>query len=527
MFTKNVLFALCISSITSVCYGDSLVSGPTQVTGDSPFSETLLKSSCFAQQPVVGTLYRSSESEPDLAVNPANPMNMIITYHQDRFARFGGAATNGAHYTMDGGATWIPVSPGSIPFTRCASALGGNPGSYKPFERATDPWIIYNASGTAYFQALVFDQDYLTGMPSGAVVLSKSTDGGVNWGDINTIVQFNGKGYGVPLADKNTLTIDQHGKLYSVFQIFKLQKGSTFLNTSTDGGVKWSPTKQIYNPKNDRIPQGDKKGYSETGFAEIVALSDGTLVNAMTQAFDSENARIGVIRSTNGGRNWDQNMTKIADISYAVLNDPDGTDQNGEAIPIRGAGQNVSIAINKSNDKIYVAWSDLDSNSGKYSAYVSMSSNKGLTWSTPKKVNQVTTVDAFIPIVNVAANGVVGVFYYDLRNDVTNDSALSTDAHLATFDGSLNFRDETRLTPTSFDLRKAPLLNGGGGSLIPGGYFLGDYFGLDTVGNDFVVAFIQTTGEGTSGITPDPDNFVVDPYNRQDVYFARVTTTLP
>ena len=41
---------------------------------------------------------------------------------------------------------------------------------------------------------------------------------------------------------------------------------------------------------------------------------------------------------------------------------------------------------------------------------------------------------------------------------------------------------EARLTPTSFDIRKAPYARG---------YFLGDYMGLDSAGNDFLAVFGQ------------------------------------
>jgi hypothetical protein len=54
--------------------------------------------------PQQGVVYRNSETEPYLAVNPTDPANMITGWHQDRWST-GGAQSLGAAYTLDGGAT--------------------------------------------------------------------------------------------------------------------------------------------------------------------------------------------------------------------------------------------------------------------------------------------------------------------------------------------------------------------------------------------------------------------------------------
>lgn len=53
-------------------------------------------------------VYRNSETEPYLAVNPVNPDNMIAGWHQDRWST-GGAQSLGVGVTFDGGATWVQV----------------------------------------------------------------------------------------------------------------------------------------------------------------------------------------------------------------------------------------------------------------------------------------------------------------------------------------------------------------------------------------------------------------------------------
>lgn len=95
----------------------------------------------------------------------------------------------------------------------------------------------------------------------------------------------------------------------------------------------------------------------------------------------------------------------------------------------------------------------------------------------------------------MAADGTVAVSYADLRH---NDAAapLWTDRWLvrcqpttrAACTTSAGFGDEVRLTDASFDLRQAPQLVGAGG---PEGFFLGDYMGLASAGEDLLALFSQ------------------------------------
>ena len=126
-----------------------------------------------------------------------------------------------------------------------------------------------------------------------------------------------------------------------------------------------------------------------------------------------------------------------------------------------------------------------------------MSTDGGFSWSTAIPVNKtpsnIPTANrqAFIPTVAVASDGTIGVAYYDFRfNDAS--SGLLTDYWLvhchpsATTPASnpANWKNETRLTGTSFDLQ----IQAGNPF---GVYFLGDYEGLTTVGNDFLAAWTQ------------------------------------
>ena len=127
-----------------------------------------------------------------------------------------------------------------------------------------------------------------------------------------------------------------------------------------------------------------------------------------------------------------------------------------------------------------------------------MSSDGGLTWSTPIQVNQtpntVPPIDrqAWNPTVAVAADGTVAVSYYDFRNNTAAPGAL-TDYWLAMAPAPAtnpSTWSEVRLTDTSFNLEQAP-------TAIQRGFFLGDYEGLAAAGNDFVAVWGMPDGSAT------------------------------
>jgi hypothetical protein len=134
-----------------------------------------------------------------------------------------------------------------------------------------------------------------------------------------------------------------------------------------------------------------------------------------------------------------------------------------------------------------------------------MSTDGGFTWTQPIKINQTPrnaslTADqqAFVPNISVAADGTVGVTYYDFRNNDANPG-VPTDywivhCHTDCSDAS-NWGDETRLTTASFDIEQAPAARG------PFGYFLGEYQGLATIGNRFLSIFIQVNNSNPTNRT--------------------------
>ncbi len=139
------------------------------------------------------------------------------------------------------------------------------------------------------------------------------------------------------------------------------------------------------------------------------------------------------------------------------------------------------------------------------------STDGGHRWSKPIKINKTPTNipfanrQAFLPAVGVAADGTVAVTYYDFRNNDPTSGKLETDYFAVFYQPGVGritdpnaWGPELRLTDESFDMHLAPEVEGG--QLSPSGFFLGDYTGLTTVGNEFVAAFSQSSGQDPANV---------------------------
>ncbi len=121
-----------------------------------------------------------------------------------------------------------------------------------------------------------------------------------------------------------------------------------------------------------------------------------------------------------------------------------------------------------------------------------MSTDGGSPWTEPIQMDLTPTdIDAdnrrsFLASLAIAANGTLGVTYYDFRHNIVSEPALLTDVFLVTCQhdcsNRVNWRDEVRLTDESFNFEQAPF----GGRL-----FLGDYHSLVTDDDDFLAFFAQ------------------------------------
>ena len=450
-----------------------------------------------------GTVFLNSEVEPWIDVNPTDPDNIAGIWQQDRWSN-GGARGLVAGVSFDGGTSWQEVVIPGI--TQCS---GGSPGGTGDYQRATDPWLSFSPDGTLHQLALSFNDVAPPFEPKDfdhALLASRSTDGGLTWSDPVPVIRdldanvFN---------DKQTITADPTDAdlVYAVWDrlvfpsserasvrsgfVTSAFRGPVWFARSTDGGVTWEPARSLYDPgQND-----------QTIANQIVVLPNGTLVDLFAE-FHNENSNklrgwsVRLIRSTDKGVTW-SNSILVDRLQTIGVTDP----QTGD--PVRTGDIIPDVAVDPASGALYAVWQDSRFSGGQFDSIAfSQSRDGGLTWSTPIKVNLTPGAEpagdqqAFTASVHAAADGTIGVTYYDFRNN-TPAATLETDYFLVhchpttptACTNAANWGDEAQLTDASFDMRTAPFALG---------FFTGDYEGLSNVGNAFTPFFSQTHGTDPS-----------------------------
>lgn len=423
-----------------------------------------------------GTLYNNSEVEPHLAINPANPNNLIGSWQQDRWSD-GAAQGTAVGFSFDGGATW---STRALPASRCG---GGNIANGGDYARATDPWVAFSPNGVAYQMSLGLSGASFQPGAVSAMLVFRSTDGGRTWSNPTTLIRDTEQFFN----DKNTLTADPTDSrfVYAVWdRLTTDNRGPAMFARTIDGGASWEAARAIYDPGVN----------AQTIGTEIAVLPDGTLIHFFTQLNSVGTTNVGqfqIQRSSDKGLTWSQPI-KVADFLGIGTRDP----ETGQAI--RDSAFLGQIAVGPQG-QLYATWQDARFSGGTRDSIVFVRSNDGgLTWSVPTQINGVTAVQALIPSINARADGTIGISYFDMRNNTAATTSLPMDHWLATSRDGVTWTDR-RVTPASFDMALAPVARG---------LFIGDYMGLVSSGTTFYPFYVRTTG---------------DIVNRNDVFITPIT----
>src|SRR5262249_34921683 len=195
------------------------------------------------------------------------------------------------------------------------------------------------------------------------------------------------------------------------------------------------------------------------------------------------------IRSTDGGTTWSQPII-VAPQDVGTVRIAGHEVRSSDELPEFAVGPDGNI---------YAVWQDARFNGTTSKIAFSMSTDGGLTWSSPIEIDQAPeNIPAFTPQIHVTGGGVIGVVYYDLESATASTPGL-TDTFVVHCPSACDKRaswttgGETKLDTTGpFDMTTAPDAEG---------YFVGDYDGLTSTGSTFDPFFVMAKPQATAGRT--------------------------
>jgi hypothetical protein len=448
---------------------DVLVSGPSTLTA-CPFGA----SADFA------AAYDNTEVEPQVAVNPANPNEMIGATQQDRWPD-GGARGLSSWITHDGGNSWAKLP--DVPWSACQ-------GGPTRFGRVTDPWVSYDKAGNAYFIGQPIDSAALGLSAISVTSLDRSTG---TWRPPTIIQEDSGDRF--VFNDKVSITGDptragyayatwirgsypNDGKQHPIADLHSFAyRGKPMFSRTTDGGLTWSTP----------VPMRDSNTYFQGN--QIAVGPDGTLYNVAANLFtgaglNDNGVYMGVMTSRDAGLHWSA-PSKIAPIQFAQLFVPD------DNFPIRAEDYLPDIAVDMTSGAIYVVWSD-GLGTALNKVVLAKSTDGGRHWSGPTVVaTGGPGVQSYNHAIDVSDTGMVTLTYWDDRNNVLGDGIATTDMWVRhSHNGTQSWEPEQHLHGP-FDHYLAPISYFAPGD--PRGLFLGDYMGLETISGNSTIAFFTST----------------------------------
>jgi hypothetical protein len=421
------------------------------------------------------TTLNKDNNEPSIAINPADPLNMVAGSNDYNTPE--SDAWPGFYTTHDGGDTWteglLPGYPGDSERSQLSGFAGGG-----------DAVLCAANDGTFYYAGIAFERALNPFNPIGfgivpgldnCVFVARSDNGGdtfdqvvVVWTALHSLVRFN---------DKEWVATDPNNSqdVYMVWAIFYGMVSSKLMwSASHDGGQSWSPAGTISETLGGEISiQGSAVSVDESGFVHVTWVDFGS-------------NQIRYAKSTDKGGSFSTPID-VAPIDPIPRYLPNGNYRTPTMtmLDVDNSGGNLSGSL-------YVTWADLSH--GDADIFLAYSHDNGGSWTGPVRVNndnESNGIDQFFPAVSVSDEGYVHVTFYDRRSDP--DNVMLEYWWAVSVDGGVTFPCQTNVTDTSFN---------GDYSRDGDRDFIGDYTGVDTVNSTLACVWCDTReGSDSNGDT--------------------------
>jgi hypothetical protein len=389
-------------------------------------------------------------TEPGIALNPANPKQIVVVYQGGPEAAQG---KGGISYSIDGGRSFLRANR-TVP---------------ADWRVVGDVTTAFDNHGRAFLCYLAFDK---LGTPSywahnagrNGIFVLRSPDGGKTWDKAAVAVKSFAKGNepdlqfeDEPRIFSDTNPASPHaGNLYVGWVEWQLTQSIMLFSSSTDGGKTWSPPIRV--STRPGLPRDDNGSLG--GFGLAVA-PDGVL-----SAIWHDGNNITLTQSKDGGKTFTPSRP-IFETAPPYFGDVPGVSRV-EGFPQMSAGK---------SGKLYICWSDY--RNGDVDVFIATSADNGRTWSKPVRVNSDSLhngSDQFYQWMTLdAASGDLYVIFYDRRHDPADRKTRVTLARST--DGGRSFENYA-WTQEGFNA---------------GGAFLGDYTWLTAYQGNVYGAWTETT----------------------------------
>lgn len=414
------LFRFCVRIIYPaliVCFGTSLMLRGQELP-KAPQAHV------FALTPAPGYF-----TEPGVAVNPANPQQVVAVFQDNAHAA----------YSRDAGETW-------------QVAEGVDPKNYRV---SGDVSTAFDNQGHAFICYIAFDKlgtfnYWAHGATRNGIFVRRSLDGGKTWEANHIPVAEQPSQEGIPFEDKPYIVVDNSkskfaGNLYVGWTRWRSTDSQMVISRSTDDGKTWSEPVEV--DDHPGLPRDDN-GAAE-GFDGAVG-PDGMLYVIWSQDYD-----LMFTSSRDGGKSFSKARPIIhtAPIMFAI-----NTLDRANGFP--------QIAVDPKSKRLYVTWSDY--RNGDLDVFISSSDDGGKHWTPAARVNNDPVhngAEQFFQWLAVdPVDGSVNVIFYDRRNDPKNRKQIVVLARST--DQGRTFNNYA-WTDEAFEA---------------GGLFFGDYNGLAAYG---------------------------------------------
>jgi hypothetical protein len=423
------------------------------------------------------------ENEPTIAVNPNNEQNIVVTSHDFNTPYVTGKFVPATYYSLDGGETWQGPILQNL--------------TYGDF--TSDPGLAVDSKGNFYLSYLSINSTLL----DDDVTVAVSRDGGVHW-SIRVAAPHDGR----HLHDKPYIAVGPSAlnpgqeAIYVTYTDFNLTNFATALKVvrSDDGGRTWTAPMLI---KSTAYP-------GLQGTAPAVA-PDGTLYVAYFGFLPlGGEPEPGIFLSvSHDGGNTFSAPRLVSRINFWTPGFCQSGPYGFRTAPL------PSIAVG-SRGEVYIAY---NSASGTLTRgpvdpsdiYFVYSTDGGITWSQPVKVNDDnTTAGQFMPWISYRkSDGSLHLAWVDQR--LSKDGFGYDIFYSYSTDGGRTWASNQRVTDYTSSLLAQPLFVSSACGLI---FFIGDYINMAVSPTQVYVVWTDSRRGFRTGISYFGTN--------EDIYFAKL-----